>query len=77
MWLTSATNRTFSIQHICGLPTAPTPCVDMTRLCMLDLDAGKDCQVMKYIHAATALSGVLQCQLYYTTMTEERAGCVL
>ena len=40
MW-PSATNRAFSIQHACGYPTAPTPCADVTRLCVLDLDAGK------------------------------------
>ena len=25
-WLTRATNHAFSVQHACGLPTAPTPC---------------------------------------------------
>ena len=51
-WLTSATNRAFSIQHACGLPAALTPCADVTQLCMLDLDAGKGRQVFKCMCAA-------------------------
>ena len=53
--LTSATNRAFSVQHACGLPTTPTalhmPCADMTRLRMLDLNEGESHQdqVMKCI----------------------------
>ena len=56
---------TFSVQHACDLPAAPTPwpCADVTPLCMLDQDTGKDCQVMKCIHAAQSV--VLQCYLYY------------
>ena len=81
IWLTSATNRAFFVQHACGLPTAPTPCAYLTRLRMLDLDAGKGHQVMKSIHLCTytalQFSGVLQCWLYYTTMAEERVGYVL
>ena len=46
----------------------------MTRLRMLDHDAGKGRQVLKCIHAATAQSGVL---LYYTPIVEECAGYVL
>ena len=41
IWLTSATNCAFFVQHACGLPTAPTLCAYLTRLRMLDLDAGK------------------------------------
>ena len=48
-WLTSATNRAFSVQLACGLPTAPTPHADVTQLRMLDLNTGKDRQVMKWI----------------------------
>ena len=51
-WLTSATNRAFSVQHACGLPATPTPCADVTRLCMLDLAATATAQ---------AQSEVLQC----------------
>ena len=61
----SATNRAFSVQYACGLPTAPTalhmPCADVTRLHMLDLDAGKGRQVMRCIQLQLCMSGVLQC----------------
>ena len=39
-----------------------TPGADVTRLRMLDLDAGKGRQVMKYVHAATARSGATTLQ---------------
>ena len=56
IWLTSATNRAFSVQHACGLPTTPTPRADVTQLRMLDLDAGKDRQVMKWIQLHLCMS---------------------
>ena len=64
--LAPCANRAFSIQHACGLPTAPTalymPCADVTQLRMLDLDAGtKGHQVMKCIQLQLCMSGLLQC----------------
>ena len=47
---TAFCNRAFSAQHACGLHTDRTHSVGhmlMRRLRMLDLNAGKGCQVMK------------------------------
>ena len=61
--LASATNRAFFVQHACGLPTTPTPCADLMRLCMLDLDAGNpDMHPSHEVHTAM-----------YTALTNERA----
>ena len=54
--LNMVANRAFPVQHACGLPTAPTPRADVAQLRMLDLDAGKDRQVMKRIQLQLCMS---------------------
>ena len=78
----AATNCAFSIQRDCDLLFAPTPCADVTRLCMLDIDAGKGRQVIKCIHAAQLQNNSgpecfasLLATLH--TMAEEHAAYVL
>ena len=60
-WLSGATNHAFSSQLACDLPTAPTRCADVTQLRMLDLDAGKDRQVMSWSEFCTSWSASMLC----------------
>ena len=62
-WLTSATNRAFSIQHTCGLSTTPT---------LLDATVHTQTQCRKVLSSHNNSSAVEYC---YTMLQRIRGMC--